>query len=103
MADKAAECEVNLQWKGTDACYDFYCPCGGSSTKIDPASNLDEPTVLEGHGHRDGFFMQEFQCDACGRWWHLPNRLYARPGKFTQDTTPPSYGCGDCKTGHRDG
>jgi hypothetical protein len=92
-------CPVNLQWKGTDACFDFYCPCGGTSARTDPGrGNL--PSVEDGHGHRDGFFMQEFQCEACDRWWHLSNTLYARPGKFFHDDGPPQYGCDECETGH---
>src|SRR5258708_29254678 len=69
-------CEINLQWKGTDACYDFYCPCGweGADNSFDGPSN-----------HEDGLFKQEFQCGGCGRWWHLPNRMIARPGKFFRD------------------
>jgi hypothetical protein len=91
-------CPINLQWKGTDACYDFYCPCGGTSAATDPDS-IDRPLVEEGHGHEDGFFKQEFQCAACGEWWHLPNRLYAMPGKFFRDNN--EYGCESCESGHQ--
>jgi hypothetical protein len=86
----ADRCEINLQWKGTEACYDFYCPCGWQGSD-DPAS--DEPD-----NHEDGFFKQEFQCGGCGQWWHLPNLIMARPGKFFRDDG--SHGCDDCKTGH---
>ena len=80
---------INLQWKGTDACYDFYCPC-----------NPEEPQ------HVDGMFAQWFTCGKpngdvkvydrqgnditadsghdldpdltyCGRTWWLPNRAEA--------------------------
>jgi hypothetical protein len=94
------ECNVNLQWKGTEACFDFYCPCGKSTDKGWPED--EERGVIQGHGHRDGFFQQEWQCEACGRWWHLPNRLFARPGKFFRDDG--GYGCLDdehCESGHR--
>jgi hypothetical protein len=90
----AEDCEVNLQWKGTDACYDFYCPCGWEGS--DDPSDPDLPD-----SHRDGMFMQEFQCGGCGRWWHLPNLLIARPGKFSRDDGGSSYGCEDCETGHQ--
>lgn len=67
--------EISLQWKGTEACYDFYCPC-----------SPNEPQ------HRDGFFQQWFTCGEsqperdnypdgdvsyCGRTWWLPNRVEA--------------------------
>jgi hypothetical protein len=79
MSDR---CEVNLQWKGTNACYDFWCPCGWEG----PDDPNDEPT-----NHADGYFKQDFRCGGCGRWWHLPNRLVARPGKFFRDDG--GYGC----------
>ena len=91
-------CEVNLQWKGTDACYDFFCPCGGTADETDPASLSGEPLVEEGCGHEDGYFKQEFRCAACGRWWHLPNKLVAMPGKFFRGDG--QYGCETCVTGH---
>lgn len=63
--------EVFLQWKGTNACYDFYCPC-----------NPGEPQ------HFDGFFGGTFICGGdrtednptpvpepgrtyCGKRWQL--------------------------------
>lgn len=64
--------EINLQWKNTDACYDFYCPC-----------NPEEPQ------HWDGYFGQWFICGSepeedrdpgliyCGKTWWLPNRVEA--------------------------
>jgi len=73
MRDPTAE--INLQWKGTDACYDFYCPC-----------NPHEPQ------HRDGIFQQWFTCGErpaadgsdldeslvyCGKTWWLPNKIIA--------------------------
>ena len=92
------QCKVNLQWKGIDACYDFYCPC-----------NPEFPQ------HKDGIFAQEFTCGVpqdddeltpewravkfCGRTWHLANRAFARPGKFFRDDG--GYGCEDCAEGHR--
>jgi hypothetical protein len=67
--------EINLQWKGTDACYDLYCPC-----------NPNDPQ------HWDGMFGQWFTCGKsdpgepddeppavpwCGKVWWLPNRIVA--------------------------
>lgn len=62
--------EFFLQWKNTEACFDFYCPC-----------NPEEPQ------HFDGHFGQVFTCGSsewdafadgpepewCGRKWHLPH------------------------------
>lgn len=95
--------EINLQWKNTDACYDFWCPCGWEGA--------EDPNSGEPDNHQDGYFKQDFQCGGCGQWWHLPNRLYARPGKFARDhdpahplPAPPAagrdYGCADCPNGH---
>lgn len=47
---------VFVQWKGTDACIDFYCPCGY-------------------HGHFDGPFAYGLRCRNCGRAWTLPHTL----------------------------
>ena len=95
-------CEVNMQWKNTDACFDFYCPCGGTSTIVDEnLGAVEGMTVEDGHGHIDEPYTQEWQCDACGRWWHLPNRLFAASGKFFRDDG--KYGCEDdeyCHGGH---
>ena len=85
-----SECKVNLQWKNTDACYDFYCPCGWEGA--------DDPNDGSPDSHRDGLFKQAFQCGGCGGWWHLPNKLIARPGKFFRDDD--QYGCADCPSGH---
>ena len=85
------ECPINLQWKGTDACYDFYCPCGWQGS--------EDPTSDAPNNHVDGFFAQEFQCGGCGRWWHLSNTVIAKPGKFFRDDG--RYGCEDCESGHR--
>jgi hypothetical protein len=46
--------EVFLQWKGTDACLDLYCTCGGQF-------------------HFDGYFADELTCGNCGQTWRLPH------------------------------
>jgi hypothetical protein len=48
--------EVFLQWKGTDACLDFYCTCGRQ-------------------WHFDGYFANELTCGHCGQTWKLPHML----------------------------
>lgn len=48
-----AEAAVNIQWKGTDACLDFYCECGMQ-------------------GHLDGFAMTGvIECQRCGNKFQL--------------------------------
>ena len=51
---------VFLQWKGTDACMDFWCPCGAE-------------------WHFDGYFAKELTCGACGQTWELPHDLTPEP------------------------
>ncbi len=41
------DAEMFIQWKGTDVCLDFYCPCGA-------------------HGHFDGDFAYNVRCPNCG-------------------------------------
>lgn len=48
--------EVFIQWKGTDACFDFYCECGTQ-------------------GHHDGYFAYVVKCSGCGKAWKLPTTL----------------------------
>ena len=43
---------ARLQWKGTDACIDFYCDCGIAS-------------------HIDGDFIYYVECGNCGRIYEL--------------------------------
>ena len=48
-----------LQWKNTDACFDFYCECGA-------------------HCHFDGFFGYFVQCPHCKTAWEMPCMLIPR-------------------------
>jgi hypothetical protein len=54
------EPSVFLQWKGTDACLDFYCACGRQ-------------------WHFDGYFAKELTCGHCGQTWELPHTLTPQP------------------------
>lgn len=45
-----------LQWKGTNACLDFWCACGVQF-------------------HFDGYFGIQLTCGACGQAWELPHML----------------------------
>src|ERR1700723_629744 len=53
------EPSVFLQWKGTDACFDFYCECGA-------------------HCHFDGDFAYFVQCPHCQVVWEMPCRMWPR-------------------------
>ncbi len=50
---------VFLQWKGTDVCLDFYCPCGADT-------------------HYDGYGAATVRCPACDTVYELAIRLNAR-------------------------
>ncbi len=50
---------VFLQWKGTDACFDFWCECGWN-------------------GHFDGYFASQVACGGCGAKWEMPAVIYPR-------------------------
>lgn len=52
-------CHVFLQWKGTDACFDFYCECGA-------------------HCHFDGDFAYAVKCPHCEAVWEMPCILVPR-------------------------
>lgn len=52
-----AKCFV--QWKGTDVCLDFRCPCGYD-------------------GHLDGYFAYALQCKRCGAVYEMPANIYPR-------------------------
>lgn len=53
------DAEQFIQWKGTDVCLDFYCPCGA-------------------HGHVDGMFAHYVRCGACGATFELGTQVRAR-------------------------
>lgn len=48
--------EVYIQWKGTDVCLDFHCPCGIDS-------------------HLDDSFAYSVRCVACGRTFDLGTQV----------------------------
>jgi len=56
-----------IQWKGTDACFDFTCDCGAEA-------------------HFDGYFAYVVKCGACGQEWEMPSLL--TPRKVCADTYP---------------
>jgi len=48
--------QINVQWKGTDVCLDFNCPCGQFS-------------------HIDGFTFSYIKCFACGQNYKLASEI----------------------------
>lgn len=54
--------EVFIQWKGTDVCFDFTCPCGSD-------------------GHFDGFFAYFVKCRECGQTFEMPHTFQITPIK----------------------
>lgn len=48
--------KASIQWKGTDVCLDFRCPCGFQ-------------------GHFDGEFAYALTCTGCGRTWTMPTTV----------------------------
>lgn len=58
---KPAESEAGMfiQWKGTDVCLDFYCPCGS-------------------HCHFDGDFAYYLKCPDCGAVYEMGTQVIAK-------------------------
>lgn len=65
-----------LQWKGTDACFDFYCKCGT-------------------HSHFDGFFAYYVKCPHCEQVYQMPFNLYPREVQDTDGHEPVMLGAGE--------
>lgn len=63
MTDSEAP-HVFLQWKGTNACLDFWCTCGAN-------------------WHYDGFFASSLTCGHCGQAWQLPSGFEPLPVRGT--------------------
>lgn len=65
---EAPKPEVFIQWKNTNACFDFWCECGH-------------------HGHYDGDFAYLIICGGCSEIWEMPWNLYPRKARRS-DMTP---------------
>jgi hypothetical protein len=61
-----SDASMFIQWKGTELCVDFYCPCGH-------------------HGHYDGGFAYFLLCPNCETTYELGTQVRVR--KVT-DVTP---------------
>lgn len=71
---KPAECFI--QWKGTDVCFDFHCPCGYD-------------------GHFDGYFAYAVKCKRCGSVYEMPANVYPRlisPNENARPVIPDQEG-----------
>lgn len=54
-----SEAEMFIQWKGTDVCMDFYCPCGH-------------------HMHIDADFVYFVKCGSCGSIYQMGTQVIAK-------------------------
>jgi hypothetical protein len=71
MAEHGDTPTIWMQWKGTDACFDFWCAC----TDEDPEGDF---------GHADLRFAYAIECARCGRKYDMPQTLELLPfsGKY---------------------
>lgn len=53
-----------IQWKGTDLCIDFQCPCESEENAY--------------AGHFDGYFAYYLQCPSCGAVYEMGTQVKAR-------------------------
>ena len=54
-----SQADMHIQWKGTNVCLDFYCPCGH-------------------YGHLDGYFAYFIQCKSCGSIYEMGTQVIAK-------------------------
>jgi len=54
-----SDAEMFIQWKGTDVCIDFLCPCGGE-------------------GHFDGDFAYFIRCPSCRAVYRMGTQVRAK-------------------------
>lgn len=54
-----SEAEMFIQWKGTNLCMDFTCPCGAT-------------------GHIDADFVHYVRCPKCGSTFQMGTQVIAR-------------------------
>lgn len=64
-----SDARMFIQWKGTDVCLDFYCPCGV-------------------HGHLDGDFAYHVMCPACGQVYEMGTQVIARKVEGNEEDNP---------------
>lgn len=54
-----SDASMFIQWKGTEICLDFYCPCGA-------------------HGHLDDSFAYFVKCPECGQVYEMGTQVIAK-------------------------
>lgn len=54
-----SDANMFIQWKGTDVCLDFHCPCGA-------------------HGHFDGYFAYRLRCPSCDAVYELGTQVIVK-------------------------
>lgn len=101
------DAEMFIQWKGTDVCVDFHCPC--------------QPIDLKYSAHFDGYGAYFVRCTACGSVYEMGTQVRARllepgetpelavqemepdrPGAEQTSTRPPGHAVpGVCAFGDR--
>lgn len=54
-----SDADMFIQWKGTDLCMDFHCPCGA-------------------HCHVDASFAYYVRCGACGQVYQMGTQVIVR-------------------------
>lgn len=69
-----------IQWKGTDVCMDFYCPCGAQ-------------------GHFDGEFAYFVRCPHCNRVFEMGYQIGAREVTEENASNPKVLGADRDVTG----
>jgi hypothetical protein len=56
---EGSDAEMFIQWKGTEVCLDFYCPCGA-------------------HGHLDDDFAYAVLCPACDTVYEMGTQVIVK-------------------------
>jgi hypothetical protein len=56
---EGSDADMFIQWKGTQVCMDFYCPCGA-------------------HGHLDADFAYNVECPSCGSVFEMGTQVIAK-------------------------
>lgn len=58
------DAKMFIQWKGTDVCVDFHCPC--------------QPDEIAYSAHFDGYFAHFVLCPGCGSVYEMGTQVRAR-------------------------
>lgn len=67
---QGSDAEMFIQWKGTEVCLDFYCPCGESS-------------------HLDSAFAYFVQCPSCDTVFELGTQVIIKRVQEPTETMLP--------------